>query len=210
MSSRQRYRGRSGRNRLASTFQSHNFPPQQSSLVDTHMRDDQVSLINPAPGPHFSDDEESAFSSPRPLPTSETIQPSYQELATQINILHETFQALEKDLLIVQDRHIQDTQALRDEVATLNSKVALLETQLQHHQTTTPASTFPTPQQQQQPSTWAKKIAKLLSSKPSTTPPNKVALPAVLTKHHRKIVIERNGTALPDNTNTLTIRDAIN
>ncbi|RPA91290.1 hypothetical protein L873DRAFT_1794954 [Choiromyces venosus 120613-1] len=56
----------------------------------------------------------------------------------------------------------------------------------------------------------ALKAAKSLSSKPSTTPPNKIALPAVLTKHDSTIVIERDGTALPDNTNTLTIRNAIN
>ncbi|RPA98024.1 hypothetical protein L873DRAFT_1915366 [Choiromyces venosus 120613-1] len=104
---------------------------------------------------------------------------------------------------------IQDTQVLKDEVAALTSKVALLEIQLQH-QTTTPASTLPTPQQQQQPPTWAQKAAKLLSSKPSTTPPNKIALPAVLTKCDHTIVIERDGTALPDNTNTLPICDAIN
>ncbi|RPA92767.1 hypothetical protein L873DRAFT_1794083 [Choiromyces venosus 120613-1] len=173
------------------------------------MTDDQVSLVNPAPGPSFSDDEESAFSSPRPPPTSETKQSSYQELATQINLLYEAFQALQKHFLVVQDCHIQDTQGLKDEVAALTSKVALLEIQLQH-QTTTPVSTLPTPQQQQQPPTWAQKAAKSLSSKPSTTPLNKIALPAVLTKRDCTIVIERDGTALPDNTNTLTIRNAIN
>ncbi|RPB04565.1 hypothetical protein L873DRAFT_1369768 [Choiromyces venosus 120613-1] len=94
------------------------------------MTDDQFSLVNPAPGPNFSDDEESAFSSPGPPPTLETIQPSYQELTIQINLLYETFQALQNHLLIVQDRHIQDTQALKDEVATLTSKVVLLEKQL--------------------------------------------------------------------------------
>ncbi|RPA93473.1 hypothetical protein L873DRAFT_1793607 [Choiromyces venosus 120613-1] len=173
------------------------------------MTDDQVSLVNPAPGPNFSDDEESAFSSLCPPPASETNQPSYQELATQINLLHETFQALQKHLLIFQYRHIQDTQALKDEVTALTSKVALLETQLQH-QTTTPVSTLPTPQQQQQPPTWAQKVGKSLSSKPCTTPPNKIALPAVLTKYDHTIVIERDGTALPDTTNTLTIYDTIN
>ncbi|RPA88651.1 hypothetical protein L873DRAFT_1796542 [Choiromyces venosus 120613-1] len=119
------------------------------------------------------------------------------------------FQALQEHLFVVQYRHIQDTQALKDEVATLNSKVALLETQLQH-QTTTPPSTLPPPQQQQQPPTWAQKVTKSLSSKPSTTLQNKIALPAVLTKHDHTIIIERDGTVLPDNTNTLTIRDAIN
>ncbi|RPA92765.1 hypothetical protein L873DRAFT_146865 [Choiromyces venosus 120613-1] len=82
MSARQRGRGRGDRNPLASPFQSHNFPSQQSSPADTHMTDDQVSLVNPAPGSNFSDDEESAFSSPRPPPTSETNQLSYQELTT--------------------------------------------------------------------------------------------------------------------------------
>ncbi|RPA91291.1 hypothetical protein L873DRAFT_1871355 [Choiromyces venosus 120613-1] len=173
------------------------------------MTDDQVSLVNPAPGPSFSDDEESAFSSPRPPPTSEINQPSYQEIITQIHLRNEAFQALQKHLLVVQDCYIQDIQALKDKVATLNSKVALLETQHQH-QTTTPPSTFPPLQQQQQPHTWAKKVAKSLYSKPSTTPPNKIALPAVLTKRDCTIVIERDGTSLPDNTNTLTIRDAIN
>ncbi|RPA93691.1 hypothetical protein L873DRAFT_1793426 [Choiromyces venosus 120613-1] len=144
-----------------------------------------------APGPNFSNDEESASSSPHPPPTSETNQPSYQELITQINLLHETFQALQNYLLVVQDWHIQDTQALKDEVAALSSKVALLETQLQH-QTTTPLSTLPTLQQQQQLPTW------------------KIALPAVLTKHDGSIVIERDGTALPNNTNTLTICNVIN
>ncbi|RPA96415.1 hypothetical protein L873DRAFT_1924817, partial [Choiromyces venosus 120613-1] len=153
------------------------------------MTDDQVSLVDPAPGPNFSDDEESAFSSPHPPPTSETNQLSYQELATQINLLHETFQALQKHLVVVQDRHIQDTQALKDKVAALTSKVVLLETQLQH-QTTTPASTLPTLQQQQQPPTYL--------------------CPEVLTKRDYTIVIERDGTALPNNTNTLTICDAIN
>ncbi|RPA94018.1 hypothetical protein L873DRAFT_1793300 [Choiromyces venosus 120613-1] len=174
------------------------------------MTDDQLCLVNPTPGPSFSDDKESAFSSPRPPPTSETNQPSYLELATQINLLHEVFQALQKHLLVVQERHIQDTQDLKEEVAALTTKVALLEIQLQHHQTPTPASTLPTLQQQQQPPTWAQKAVKSLSSKPYTTPLNKIALPVVLTKRDRTIVIERDGTALPDNTNTLTIHDAIN
>ncbi|RPA91293.1 hypothetical protein L873DRAFT_1794957 [Choiromyces venosus 120613-1] len=133
------------------------------------MTDDQVSLVNPAPGPNFSNNKESAFSSPRPPPTSETNQPSYQELTTQINLLHETFQVLQNHLLVVQDQDIKDTQALKDE-----------------------------------------KAAKLLSSKPSTTSPNKITLHAVLTKHDHTIVIERDGTALPDNTNTFTIHNAIN
>ncbi|RPA96413.1 hypothetical protein L873DRAFT_1924803 [Choiromyces venosus 120613-1] len=113
------------------------------------MTDDQISLVNPAPGPNFSDDEESAFSS-RPPPTSETTQPSYQELTTQINLLHGIFQVLQHHLLVVQEQHIQDTQALKDQVATLTSRVALLETQLQH-QTTTLPSTIPIPNQQQKP-----------------------------------------------------------
>ncbi|RPA97499.1 hypothetical protein L873DRAFT_1790861 [Choiromyces venosus 120613-1] len=107
------------------------------------------------------------------------------------------------------DQHIQDSQVLKDEVANLSSKVVLLEIQLQY-QTTTPPSTLPPLQQQQQPPTWAQKVAKSLSSKPSTTPPNKIALPAVLTKCDHTIVIERDRTALPDNTNTLTIHDETN
>ncbi|RPA89078.1 hypothetical protein L873DRAFT_1894716 [Choiromyces venosus 120613-1] len=118
------------------------------------MTHDEVSLVNPAPGPNFSDDEESAFSSPHPPLTSETTQPSYQELTTQINLFYKTFQALQNHLLVVQERNILDTQALKDYVATLTSKVVLLETQLQH-QTTLLLSTLLLLKQQQQPPTWA-------------------------------------------------------
>src|SRR5207302_9085508 len=58
--------------------------------------------------------------------------------------------------------------------------------------------------------TRAQRAARAPPGKPPTHQQNKESTSSVLTKRDRTIVIERDGSPLPDTTNTLTIRDAIN
>jgi hypothetical protein len=128
---------------------------------------------------------------------------------SQITKLTEAFNAMQKHLLVVQERHIKDTADFKDQIASLMNQIERLESQAPTTTTTTPAQ----PQRPIAPLptvTWAQKAARSASATTSTPPANKKALPLVLTKRDRTIVIERDGTALPDNTNNLTIRNAIN
>src|SRR5205807_9142177 len=77
------------------------------------------------------------------------------------------------------------------------------------HQRTTPANR---PPQLPPPPlhTWAHRAARTAPGKPPTTQQNKESTSSVLTKRDHTMVIERDGSPLPESTNTLTIRDAIN
>jgi hypothetical protein len=116
---------------------------------------------------------------------------------------------MQAHLMVVQNCHIEDIESLEDQVATLTSQVTQLKEQLLQSQTTNPVQRAPPPTQQPQP-TWAQRVAKALPTKPTTTSFNKESTSSVLTKRDRTIVIERDGTPLPDDTNPLTIRDTFN
>src|SRR5437879_10038566 len=111
--------------------------------------------------------------------------------------------------MVVQNCHIDDIQSLEDQAESLTSQVSTLKEQLLQYQTTTPAQRpphLPPPPLQ----TWAQRAARTAPGKPPTTQQNKESTSSVLTKRDRTIVIERDGSPLPESTNTLTIRDAIN
>jgi hypothetical protein len=133
----------------------------------------------------------------------------HNELVHNFKNLNVAFDALQQHLKVVQERHIKDTSDLKDQIGTLLEHIKRLESQ--------PATTTaPTPTPTQRPIaplptvSWAQKAARAASATTTTPPANKKPLPLVLTKRDRTIVIERDGTALPDNTNNLTIRNAIN
>src|SRR5207302_8641550 len=107
------------------------------------------------------------------------------------------------------ERHIKDTAELKEHITTPTNHIEKLESKPVTTTTTTPAP----PQRPIAPlptTTSAQKAARAASATTPTPSENKKALPLVLTKRDRTIVIERDGTVLPDNTNNLTIRDAIN
>ena len=131
-----------------------------------------------------------------------------KSLADCYQYLVTTFEALEKHLKVVPEPHIKDTQDLKDQITTLTAQLQQQQSQQPAAATTTaspsrPIAPLPT-------LTWAQKAARAPAAPSTTSPPNKKATPSVLTKRDRTIVIERNGTALPDNNNNLTICNAIN
>src|SRR5437588_466135 len=212
MSSRHRGRGRGGRNPLAPPFQQLPLHQTPTSPENTRMDEGQASPVHTAPAPPSSTSsarEIQPFEYPAPRKLASDMRDT--NLGTRLRLinLEEAFSAMQAHLKVVQNRHIDDIQSLEDQVESLTSQVSTLKEQLLQYQTTTPAPRpphLPPPPVQ----TWAQKAARTAPGKPSTTQQNKESTSSVLTKCDRTIVIERDGSPLPDSTNTLTIRDAIN
>src|SRR5205807_478548 len=212
MSSRHRGRGRGGRNPLAPPFQQLPLHQTPTSPEDTRMDEGQASPVHTVPAPPSSTSSAREIQ-PFEYPAPRDLAPDMRDtnLGTRLRLinLEEAFSAMQAHLMVVQNHHIDDIQSLEDQVESLTSQVSSLKEQLLQYQTTTPAQRpphLPPPPLQ----TWAQKAARAAPGKPSTTQQNKESTSSVLTKRDRTIVIERDGSPLPDTTNTLTIRDAIN
>ena len=207
MSHRRRGRGRGAANPLAPPFNPHATP---SSPEDTRMDESIASPVQTVRSTHHEtlDDEEELTLQHLAETMDQQIE-SYNKLLDDHHLIRTTLDALQQYLEVVQTRHIKDTSDLKDQIATLTTHIERLEEKPVTTTTTTPAP----PQRPIAPlptTTWAQKAARAASATTPTPSANKKATPLVLTKRDRTIVIERDGTALPDNTNNLTIRDAIN
>ena len=212
MSSRHRGRGKGGRNPLAPPFQQLPLHQTPTSPDDTRMDEGQSSPVHnvPAPpSPTTSARESEPFQYPEPRQISADLRDTNLGVRLRLSALEESFSAMQAHLMVVQQRHIDDIADMEDQFNALTSYVNQLKEQLLQYQTTVPAPRpphLPPPPLQ----TWAQKAARAAPGKPSTTQQNKESTSSVLTKRDRTIVIERDGSSLPDSTNTLTIRDAIN
>src|SRR5437868_3203035 len=212
MSSRHRGRGRGGRKPLAPPFQQLPLHQTPTSPEDTRMDEGQASPVHTVPAPPSSTSsarEIQPFEYPAPRDLAPDMRDS--NLGTRLRLidLEEAISAMQAHLMVVQNRHIDDIQSLEDQVESLTSPVSSLKEQLLQYQTTTPAQRpphLPPPPLQ----TWAQRAARTAPGKPPTTQQKKESTSSVLTKRDRTIVIERDGSPLPESTNTLTIRDAIN
>src|SRR5437879_1420689 len=180
------------------------------------MDEGQTSPVHtvPAPPPSTSSARETEpfqepFHYPEPRQISADLRDTNLGVRLRLSALAESFSAMQAHLMVVQNRHIDDITALEDQVDDLTSQVSQLKEQLLQYQTTTPAQRPPhlppSPLQ-----TWAQRAARAPPGKPPTNQQNKESTSSVLTKRDRTIIIERDGSPLPDTTNTLTIRDAIN
>src|SRR5207302_33159 len=216
MSARHRGRGRGGRNPLAPLFQQLPLHQTPTSPEDTRMDEGQTSPVDtvPVPPPSTSSAREpepfqEPFHYPEPRQISADLRDTNLGVRLRLTALEESFSAMQAHLMVVQQRHIDDVTALEDQVDALTSQVSSLKEQLLQYQTTMPAQHpphLPPPPLQ----TWAQRAARAPPGKPPTTQQNKESTSSVLTKRDRTIVIERDGSPLPESTNTLTIRDAIN
>src|SRR5437660_1512419 len=205
MSHRRRGRGRGAANPLAPPFNPHTTP---SSREDTRMDETIASPVQTVIPPHYEtpDDDLTLQSLSEDLDATHA---SHNKLVEEFHCLGAIFDALQQHLKVVQERHIKDTAELKEHITTLMNHIEKLESKPVTTTTTTPAP----PQRPIAPlptTTWAQKAARAASATTPTPSENKKVLPLVLTKRDRTIVIERDGTALPDNTNNLTIRNAIN
>lgn len=208
MSSGRRGRGRGGSNPLATPFNPRSQPP--TSPDDTQMEEDTPSPIQTV-ATHTSssvhDGEPTTLQSLQEE-TNALINQNKQ-LADCYQYLQQTFEALEKHLILVQERHIEDTQDLKNPITNLTKQLEKQQDQQPVPAPTTasasirPIAPLPT-------LTWAQKAARAPPAPTTSTTANKKTTPLVLTKRDRTIVIERDGTSLPDDTNALTIRDALN
>src|SRR5205807_4717375 len=212
MSSKYRGRGRSGRNPLAPPFQQLPLHQTPTSPEDTRMDEGHTSPVHTVPAPPSTTSsarETEPFQYPEPRQISPDLRDTNLGVRLRLSALEESFSAMQAHLMVVQQHHIDDVTALEDQVDTLTSQVSSLKEQLLQYQTTTPAQRpphLPPPPLQ----TWAQRVARAPPGKPPTTQQNKESTSSVLTKRDRTIVIERDGSPLPESTNTLTIRDAIN
>src|SRR5207302_8539315 len=210
--SRQRGRGRGGRNPLAPPFQQLPLHQTPSSPEDTSMNEGQTSPVHTVPAPPSTTSsarETEPFQYPEPRQISADLRHTNLAVRLRLTALEESFSAMQAHLMVVQQRHIDDVTALEDQVDDLTSQVSQLKEQLLQYQTTTPVQRpphLPPPPLQ----TWAQRAARAPPGKPPTNQQNKESTSSVLTKRDRTIVIERDGSPLADTTNTLTIRDAIN
>ncbi len=204
MPPRARGRGRGGGNPLAQPFQP---TPQQeppTSPDDLQMDDHPHTPLPATRAPESSDEEEY-----NTMATLSTMQEDLNTMLQKYATLRDMFKAMEQHLLIVQQRHIEDIKEMKDQIATLATQVLQLQSQNQNAPPPPPAPTNPT-SKPLLPPTWAQRAARSLPAKPPTNLPNKESTSSVLTKRDRTIVIERDGTPLPDTTNPLTIRNSIN
>src|SRR5437660_2646484 len=212
MSARHRGRGRGGRNPLAPPFQQLPLHQTPTSPDDTRMDEGQSSPVHtvPAPpSPTTSARESEPFQYPEPRQISPDLRDTNLGVRLRLSALEESFSAMQAHIIVVQQCHIGDVTALEDQVDDLTSQVSQLKEQLLQYQTTMPAQRpphLPLPPLQ----TWAQRAVRTAPGKPPTTQQNKESTSSVLTKRDRTIVIERDGSPLPESTNTLTIRDAIN
>src|SRR5437879_7279192 len=180
------------------------------------MDEGQTSPVHPVPVPPPSTSSaretepfQEPFHYPEPRQISADLRDTNLGVRLRLTALEESFSAMQVRLMVVQQHHIDDVTALEDQVDALTSQVSTLKEQLLQYQTTTPAQRpphLPPPPLQ----TWAQRAARAAPGKPTTAQQNKESTSSVLTKRDRTIVIERDGSSLPDSTNTLTIRDAIN
>src|SRR5437899_6335977 len=212
MSSRQRGRGRGGRNPLAPPFQQLPLHQTPTSPDDTRMDEGQSSPVHtvPAPpSPTTSARESEPFQYPEPRQISADLRDTNLGVRLHLSALEESFSAMQAHRRVVQQRHIDDIADMEDQFTALTSYLTHLKQQpLQYH--TAAHAPRPPPLPPPPLQTWAQKAARAAPGKPSTTQQNKESTSSVLTKRDRTIVIERDGSSLPDSTNTLTIRDAIN
>src|SRR5688572_19089550 len=122
MSSGRRGRGRGRANPLAAPFNPH--PSTQSSPQDTRMEESPASPVQTVATYTFSSDSEEE---PATLESHQESITTLEECDTQllhmINNLNETLQALEKHLMVVQERHIQDTKDLHTQISTLTARI---------------------------------------------------------------------------------------
>src|SRR5207302_11112602 len=204
MSARCRGRGRGAANPLAPPFNPHTTP---SSPEDTRMDETIASPVQTVRPPHYEtpDDDLTLQNLSEDLDTTHA---SHNKLVEEFHRLGAIFDALQQHLKVVQERHIKDTAELREHITKLTNHIERLESK----PVTTTTTTHTPPQRPIAPlptTTWAQKAARAASATTPTPSENKKSLPLVLTKRDRTIVIERDGTALPDNTNNLTIRYAI-
>src|SRR5437588_500141 len=152
MSSRQRGRGRGGRNPLAPPFQHHPLHHTPTSPEDTRMDEGQTSPVHtvPAPPPSTSSARETEpfqepFHYPEPRQISADLRDTNLGVRLRLTALEESFSAMQAHLMVVQQRHIDDVTALEDQVDALTSQVSTLKKQLLQYQTTTPAQRPPPP-----------------------------------------------------------------
>ena len=132
MSNRQRGRGRSGGNPLAPPFNQHR-SEAPTSPDDTWMEEDSPSPVQTfvSHTSHSAHDGKSTTLESLQHETNALINHN-KSLADCYQYLLTTFEALEKHLKVVQERHIKDTQDLKDQITTLT-------TQLQQQQGKQPA-----------------------------------------------------------------------
>src|SRR5437588_899777 len=146
MSSRQRGRGRGGRNPLAPPFQQLPLHQTPTSSEDTRMDEGQTSPVHtvPAPPPSTSSARETEpfqepFHYPEPRQISADLRDTNLGVRLRLTALEESFSAMQAHLMVVQQRHIDQVTALEDQVDALTSQVSTLKEQLLQYQTTTPA-----------------------------------------------------------------------
>src|SRR5437588_4946221 len=146
MSSRQRGRGRGGRNPLAPPFQQLPLHPTPASPEDTRMDEGQASPVHTVPArppPTSSAREPEPFQEPFHYPEPRQISADLRDtnlgVRLRLTALEESFSAMQAHLMVVQQRHIDDVTAFEDQVDALTSQVSTLKEQLLQYQTTTPA-----------------------------------------------------------------------
>src|SRR5437899_480019 len=178
MSSRQRGRGRGGRNPLAPPFQQLPLHQTPTSPEDTRMDEGQTSPVHtvPAPPPSTSSARETEpFQEPFHYPEHRQISADLRDtnlgVRLRLTALEESFSAMQAHLMVVQQRHIDDVTALEDQVDALTSQVFTLKEQLLQYQTTTPAQRPPT-LQPPPPQPPPHRPATTAPAKPPPPPPN--------------------------------------
>src|SRR5205807_4188401 len=151
MSSRQRGRGRGGRNPLAPPFQQLPLHQTPTSPEDTRMDEGQSSPVHTVPVPPTSTSSaretesfQEPFHYPEPRQISADLRDTNLGVRLRLTALEESFSAMQAHLMVVQQRHIDDVSALEDQVDALTLQVSTLKEQLLQYQTTTPPQP-PTP-----------------------------------------------------------------
>src|SRR5437879_12700061 len=151
MSSRQRGRGRGGRNPLAPPFQQLPLHQTPTSPEDTRMDEGQTSPVHTVPAPPSTSSAretepfQEPFHYPEPRQISADLRDTNLGVRLRLTALEESFSAMQAHLMVVQQRHIDDVTALEDQVDALTSQVSSLKEQLLQYQTTMPAQRPPTP-----------------------------------------------------------------
>src|SRR5437879_3143527 len=180
MSSRQRGRGRGGRNPLAPPFQQLPLHQTPTSPDDTRMDEGQSSPVHTVPVPPSSTSSareaepfQEPFHYPEPRQISADLRDTNLGVRLRLTALEESFSAMQAHLMVVQQRHIDDVTALEDQVDALTSQVSTLKEQLLQYQTTTPAPRpphLPPPPTQTRPH----KATRTTPTKPPTTHQTKI------------------------------------
>src|SRR5437588_7316558 len=129
MSSRQRGRGRGGRNPLAPPFQQLPLHQTPTSPEDTRMDEGQTSPVHTVPALPSSTSsarETEPFHYPEPRQISADLRDINLGVRLYLTTLEESFSAIQVHLMLVQQRHIHDITAIEDQIHPCNFQVSTL------------------------------------------------------------------------------------